>query len=64
MSKERNGKGEHKRISKNFDKKIKDKERSSERNEYKNKLPIEILNNYNFVMKNIRQPCKHDLLST
>ena len=33
MSKERNGKGEHKRISKNFDKKIKDKERSSERNE-------------------------------
>jgi hypothetical protein len=35
---DRNGKGEHKRTTKNFDRKVRDKERSSERNDYKNKL--------------------------
>jgi len=38
MSNSRNGKGEHKRVSKSFDRRVKDKERASERNGYKNKL--------------------------
>lgn len=46
MSKERNGKGEHKRIGKNMDRRVKDKERSSERNEYKNKLRNFVEGNY------------------
>jgi hypothetical protein len=36
--KDKNGKGEHKKTVKTYDRGIKDREKSSERNEYKNKL--------------------------
>lgn len=42
----RNGKGEHKNNSKNFDRGVKDKERSSERNDFKNKLRNFVEGNY------------------
>jgi hypothetical protein len=35
---DRNGKGEHRNNSRTFDRRVKDKERSSEKNDYKNKL--------------------------
>jgi hypothetical protein len=35
---DRNGKGEHRHCMKNMDRKVRDKERSSERNDYKSKL--------------------------
>jgi len=37
-NRDRNGKGEHKNTLKNYDRRVKDKERASERNDYKNKL--------------------------
>lgn len=37
-NRDRNGKGVHKQSVKNVDRGVKDKERASERNDYKNKL--------------------------
>jgi len=37
-NRDRNGKGEHKHTTKNIDRRVKDKERASERNDFKNKL--------------------------
>lgn len=37
-NRDRNGKGVHKNTVKNIDRRVKDKERSAERNDYKNKL--------------------------
>lgn len=51
---DRNGKGEHRHSSKNFDRRVKDKERASERNDYKNKLR-------NFVEGNLSHLDEDDL---
>lgn len=45
--KERDGKGIHRKVSKNIDRRVKDKERSSERNDYKNRLRNFVEGNYN-----------------
>lgn len=50
----RNGKGEHKQSAKTFDRRVRDKERSSERNDYKNKLR-------NFVEGNLEHLDEDDL---
>jgi hypothetical protein len=42
----KNGKGEHRPNTKNHDRRVKDKERSSERSEYKHKLREFVDGNY------------------
>lgn len=45
-NKERDGKGIHRNTTKNVDRRVKDKERSSERNDYKNRLRNYVEGNY------------------